>query len=173
MAWTSPTFTYTVGQVLTANNLNTYLSANTQSLATPPMWRVYRAGAWNTVATTLSVVPYGAGGVSFDSASGYSSSTSMYTVRVAGTYFCTATLNSSVTTAGHGAKLLLYLTGSAYTQGLWGVTQGPEGWSASVSDLVGPCVVGDTIAGEYVALFVDAMVIGSATNFFSGVKVSN
>src|SRR5580658_2053967 len=89
MAWTAP-FTYTVSQVLTAGNLNTYLSANMQFLATPPICTVYRATALTLTDATPTTIPYDT--VVVDSVSGFDLSTHKYDVQVAGSYLVTASL---------------------------------------------------------------------------------
>ena len=144
MAWTNfPT--WTVGQVSTASDWNTYVAANMQTLATPPIMRCYRNGAL-TVANE-NPAPYDT--VNFDSASGYSVSTFKYLTPVAGYYFAYAQwgLNAYVDTDQMGMQL--YLSGVQTSGNGWRIG-GVGAFIMGITDLIGPCTAGtSTINAGY------------------------
>ena len=91
MSWSNPV-SYTVGEVLTASNLNTYLSANLNFLANAPQGNLTLSSTAGNIAIT-TWAPFGgsnkftptvANGVSHQTGSGYDS----LEVPVAGTYHC-------------------------------------------------------------------------------------
>jgi hypothetical protein len=173
MAWSAPA-TYVVGEVLTSANLNTYLSANMQFLATPPAWRVHREGAYNLTNATPTTMPYDT--VDFDSASGWQSGINKYEIQVAGTYKVGATLNSASTADNDQVTINLYLDSDPCSTGVPGNGEGNGGdMSSIVSDLIDDLEPTNELSGNYYGSAV-ALNVGSGLtylNYFWGVKVSN
>jgi hypothetical protein len=171
MAWTAfPT--WVAGQVSVASDWNTYVAGNMSFLATPPMWRVYRATAYTLAASTTTVFPYDT--VSYDSASGFSTSTHLYTVPVAGTYTMTAQLNTTSSTAAHAYFLTIYHNGSEFARGFsYGAdTTSPVNNGCFHNGSLVPCSAADTLNIDYFGSG-DALSIAAYSNWFAGYKVSN
>ena len=172
MAWTAfPT--WVVGQVSTASDWNTYVAANMNFLATPPLLRAWRSTAYTTGTSGATLLPINFVGT--DSVSGFNTSTSLYTCQVAGSYLVTGGLSIGGATAADNYELYIYENGGVYSQG------NGTGWAAgngqlnlTATDIVTGAVAGTTtIALWYLTQTAQAVNVSSATNFLSIVKVSN
>ena len=167
MAWTNfPT--WTVGQVSTASDWNTYVAANMQTLATPPILRVYRNSAFNYVSSTATIIPYDT--VQLDSASGFSVSTHLYTCPVAGSYAVTA--RHSTAFVGVRIYAAIYHNVSEVSRGWDGQSAGNIS-AGTVTDTVPSCSAGDTLAGWYYFGAADACQVGTTFTYMSIIKESN
>ena len=178
MAWTAEK-TWNIGDVLSAEDLNIYLSANLQSIAYPPRAYMYRAAALTpAAASTWYAAPFDT--VLYDTTGGYSISTTLYTVSVAGVYLVSMAyqINAGVAHATAAAGVTKNGTGfgSVYYQSWMGALQtntsvNPVG---NVSGQV-KCVVGDTLGTmyqEYPGTY--AWFVGSVYNSYMTIlKVSN
>jgi hypothetical protein len=171
MAWTAfPT--WIVGQISLASDWNTYIAANMNFLATPAMWRVYRASALTLTASSQVIFPYDT--VLFDSASGFSTSTHQYTVEIAGYYKVSAQMLTSVTTAARSFLLSAYHNSAEFSRGLEYGTDGGNTPACVVGGaIIGLCAVSDTLEIYYYATSADAITVGAVANWFTGYKVSN
>lgn len=172
MAWTAfPT--WVVGQVSLASDWNTYVANNMQFLATPPCCSVYRTAAL-TVSSAGGVLPFDT--VLDDTASGFSLSTHLYTVPVAGRYWCYAQyiLGASFT-SGLYAQNAIQHNGSAIKIG---GTPYPASSNAELTAAITGyvvCVVGDTLGDNFFTNTAtpQTLSVGQANTFMDIVKVSN
>lgn len=171
MAWTAfPT--WVVGQVSLASDWNTYVANNMSFLATPPMARIYRNTAYTASATnTITLMPYDS--VSFDSVSGFSVSTHLYTVAVAGTYLVTSQIYWSSVLDGNYMVIFTQHNGSLWNE-LQLTAGGNMNGGPEITDLVGPCIVGDTISSAFEVGSAYACATGPASGTAMNIlKVSN
>ena len=168
MAWTAfPSFI--VGHISSAADWNTYVVANGNFLATPPMARVYR----NAASTGLSANPIVYDTKNFDSANAYATGTGYYTVPVNGNYLVQATWVQLGTADGQVLAAEVFHNGVMTCEN-YGCNFGSAGNTGSwCQDLIGPCAVGDTLNGGYVASQSLAVLVGSAYTFMWVLKVSN
>ena len=169
MAWTAfPT--WVVGQVSTASDWNTYVAANMNFLATPPICRVYRSANYGS-ASSANPCPFDT--VEVDSASGYSTGTAKYTVQVAGSYLVVVSWNLASASDG------IYFSTSIVHNGTpvainEGVQNGYAGnVQAIVTDVIPSCAVNDTIWGAYSCQSSLNTAPGAALCYMTIVKVGN
>jgi hypothetical protein len=174
MAWTDPNgFTWAVGEVLTASDMNLYIAYNMISLAYPPMLSVILFTATNTVATTATQLPFDQ--VLIDNGGGYSQSNYNYTVTVAGLYSVTSSFGVNDTTSGDSGYAEIYHAGIEHVQGSSVTGDGTMKPCASAYDQI-QCAVGDVIAGYYYWTTASkALLTGNtpAYTYMQLVKVSN
>ena len=171
MAWTAP-ITLTVGQLMTASYLNTYVAANLTFLASPATALVYFAGAANTNANVYNVFTFNS--VVYDSTSGFNTGTGLYTVSVAGIYWTQFFTTVSATAAstflyaaiGHNAAPVQY--GCMQVE-----TGGDTGILSSVSYGLNVCAIGDTLESYIYCSQVCPVYSGLQLNNMSILKVSN
>ena len=168
MAWTVfPT--WAVGQVSLASDWNTYVAGNMQWLATPPILRAYRLTGMNTIAATGQIIPYDT--VQEDTLLGYVVGTSLYTVPVAGEYFCAAGITVNAGTDVEYLTAYVTLTGSPAISSD-GTFSAATALTAKAVGLV-RCIVGDTLSGTYDAQSAWVCIVTSYATALHLVKVSN
>lgn len=169
MAWTAfPT--WVVGQVSTASDWNTYVAANGNFLATPPIARVYRNSALTATSSANTLMPYDT--VSFDSVSGFSVSTHLYTVAVAGTYSLIVGLGWTSVADTTEYVAFTYHNG-AQTNFIEATAGATVNAVAQCQDFI-VCIVGDTLSGQYYISAADAFNVGGTSGcIMSILKVSN
>jgi len=170
MAWTTPPG-WSVGQVSTASDWNTYVEANTIFLANPPVLRVYRTSSW-AGANTMTLIPYDT--VQVDTASGFNTSNALYTIPVTGRYAVTVTASYVNASSGNVLQSAIYINGNPWAVGPLMVTGVNANYMAQATDLCVTCNAGDTIAGySTTSIGTPTAVLGPTTIFMSIVKVSN
>lgn len=170
MAWTGYP-TWAIGQVSTASDWNTYVNANINFLAAPAFAYVYRANA----ITVTSQNPAAYDTVRTDSVGGFNVSTHLYTVAVAGTYVVDVAWSASGVSDFSWLNLFVRYNGavwSTYDGCPTGAAGGDIGYQ--YSDMVGPCIVGDTLSGSTNASGSFAAVdLAGFACFMAILKVSN
>jgi hypothetical protein len=130
---------FTVGQVLTAAELN--------DLDERPTARVYRAAAYSDASGTVTLCPFDT--VQWDTQSGFSTSTHLYTVPEEGYYHVDGSWARNTTSSPSGMQVTIYHNGSAAASGPWGTLEGFEtSVQGGVVDAL-QCNQGDTIGLYY------------------------
>jgi len=154
MAWSTPR-TWTSGEVVTAANLNTYVSDNLTALSTPPFCDVYATTPGNTSGTsfTFTAVPFDSEiADSTGSMHSTATQTSRITVPIDGVYHVQGGFNTlSQSTQQNIMRCDIRLNGSSPT-GTYTSTYVPSGSFGNYSAITQRYV--RATAGQYFELFV-------------------
>ena len=140
MSWTSPK-TWSVGDLLTSSDMNTYVRDNTSFLSQPPRGRIYASSAQSIP----NLTPTQISPTATDFANGITAASGSLTIVTAGTYLVNAIITFGGTVGSDSFfAAYIYKNGTAVRQGSTGVPTGGHG-AATVADLVHGLVAGDVL----------------------------
>jgi hypothetical protein len=138
-----------------AANLNgaTLTDVRAGALAAPsgPRTVVYRTGAWSTVATTATIVPFdtlGTDAVTESNPNLWTMATALYRCPIAGRYLVDSVVNVGGTAAGQYLRIGVYRNGTICRWGPYNVMPSGLTMMAAIGTTV-RCAVGDTLGIYY------------------------